>query len=185
MTRIIAGAARGIRLDVPAAGTRPTSDRVRESLFAALESADAIAGARVLDLYAGTGALGLEALSRGASSADLVEHAAGAAQVARANAARVAKAAASTPARVHRASVTSFVRGGAGPYDLVFADPPYDLADEAIGVVLAGCVTLMAEDGLFVLERAARDGLPPLPGRLVLDREKRYGDTGVWWLRRR
>ncbi|NKF31811.1 16S rRNA (guanine(966)-N(2))-methyltransferase RsmD, partial [Pseudomonas sp. BGM005] len=90
MTRIIAGKARGARLAVPAAGTRPTSDRVRESLFGALASFDAFAGARVLDLYAGSGALGLESLSRGAASADLVEHGRAAASVVRRNAAIVA-----------------------------------------------------------------------------------------------
>ncbi|MFT4307055.1 MAG: RsmD family RNA methyltransferase, partial [Microbacterium sp.] len=86
MTRIIAGIAGGTRLDVPARGTRPTSERVRESMFGALETAGALHGARVLDLYAGSGALGLEALSRGARSVDLVERAGPAAAVAAGNA---------------------------------------------------------------------------------------------------
>src|SRR4051812_11896582 len=92
VTRIIGGRAGSIALEVPDAGTRPTSDRVRESLFGALESADALRGARVLDLYAGSGALGLEAVSRGAASADLVDKAPAAASVAQRNAGRVAKA---------------------------------------------------------------------------------------------
>lgn len=183
MTRIIAGAARGIRLDVPHAGTRPTSDRVRESLFAALESAHAVAAARVLDLYAGSGALGLEALSRGAASADLVERAAGAAQVARTNAARAAKAAGTSPARVHRASVSAFLRTARGPYDLVFADPPYDVADDEIAAVLAALVPLLAEGALVVVERGARSPEPPATPGLTSDRDRRYGDTAVWWLR--
>lgn len=87
MTRIIAGAAGGVRLDVPDAGTRPTSDRVRESLFGALETTGLLEGTSVVDLYAGSGALGLEALSRGAAAVDLVERAPRAAQVVRANAA--------------------------------------------------------------------------------------------------
>ena len=92
MTRIIAGSAGGTRLDVPGQGTRPTSDRVRESLFGALESMDAIDDARVLDLYAGSGALGLEALSRGARSAVLVERGRPAAAVIRRNVSAVRKA---------------------------------------------------------------------------------------------
>ena len=92
MTRIIAGLAGGIRLDVPDAGTRPTSERVRESLFGALEPTGMLDGTAVLDLYTGSGALGLESLSRGAASADLVERAPKAAATARRNAERVAKA---------------------------------------------------------------------------------------------
>ena len=183
MTRIIAGAARGIRLDVPHAGTRPTSDRVRESLFAALEAADAVAAARVLDLYAGSGALGLEALSRGAASADLVERAAAAAQIARTNAGRVAKAAGTAPARVHRASVSAYLRTARGPFDLVFADPPYDVDEDEIASVLAALVPLLAAEALVVVERGGRSPEPPATPGLVHDREKRYGDTVVWWLR--
>ena len=108
---------------MPHAGTRPTSDRVRESLFGALESADAIAGARVLDLYAGSGALGLETLSRGAASADLVEMGREAAAVVRRNVAVLTKAGLPT-ARVHQSAVRAFLQRAAGPYDRVVSDPP-------------------------------------------------------------
>ncbi|MEQ6898643.1 16S rRNA (guanine(966)-N(2))-methyltransferase RsmD [Microbacterium sp. KR10-403] len=184
MTRIIAGAARGIRLDVPGSGTRPTSDRVRESLFGSLESADAIDGARVLDLYAGSGALGLEALSRGAASAALVEKAGPAAQIAKGNAARVTTAAglAASTVQVHRADVGGFLTRGAGQYDVVFADPPYDVTDAATGDVLTALVAHLAEDAIVILERAARSPEPPMPTGLAVDRVRRYGDTALWWL---
>lgn len=185
MTRIIAGAAGGLRLDVPASGTRPTSDRVRESLFAALESADAIEGARVLDLYAGSGALGLEALSRGAASADLVERSRPAAGVVRRNAQRVAKAlgsARSAPARVHESTVHAFLSRVAGPYDLVFTDPPYDLDDTAMTADLVALAPLLSPEALVVVERAKRAAPPELDAAgLVLVRERAYGDTRVWW----
>ncbi|QAY61122.1 16S rRNA (guanine(966)-N(2))-methyltransferase RsmD [Microbacterium protaetiae] len=184
MTRIIAGSARGIRLDVPAAGTRPTSDRVRESLFGALEAAGVIDGARVLDLYAGSGALGLEALSRGAASTHLVEKAAAAAQTARANAARVVQAAGlpASAAAVHRSDVATFLARTTRSFDVVFADPPYEVTDAATGHVLAALVPHLARDAIVILERAARSPEPPLPEGLVTDRHKRYGDTALWWL---
>lgn len=169
-------------MDVPDAGTRPTSDRVRESLFGALESADVIEGARVLDLYAGSGALGLESLSRGAVSADLVERARPAAAVARRNAAAVAKAAGIAPARVHESSVHPFLLRTHGPFDLVFTDPPYDLDDAAMTADLVAVAPLLSPDGLIVIERARRSTPPDLDAAgLELWREKTYGDTTIWW----
>lgn len=184
MTRIIAGAARGIRLSVPASGTRPTSDRVRESLFGALESADVISGAHVLDLYAGTGALGLEALSRGAASVQLVEKAGQAVSVARDNAARVAKAAgvAASAVTVHRADAGAFLARSTASYDLVLADPPYAVTDAATGPVLTALAPRMATDAIVILERAARSGPPPLPDGFEITRERTYGDTTLWWI---
>ena len=184
MTRIIAGAARGIRLDVPAAGTRPTSDRVRESLFGALEAADLLAGARVLDLYAGSGALGLEALSRGAASVDLVEKSAAAAQIIRGNAARVSKAAGlpGSAVAVHRTAVATFLARPSNSFDIVFADPPYDVTDAATGEALAALVPHLSDRTVVVLERASRSPQPPLPAAFTVDRHKRYGDTALWWL---
>ncbi len=182
MTRIIAGRARGARLDVPGTGTRPTSDRVRESLFGALESADAVLGARVLDLYAGSGALGLESLSRGALSVDLVERGRPAAAVVRRNAATVAKAGALATARVHETSVLTFLQRTSGPYDLVFSDPPYDLADDAMTQDLVALAPLLSPDALIVVERARRSTPPEFEAAgLSLVREKTYGDTTLWW----
>jgi 16S rRNA (guanine966-N2)-methyltransferase len=182
VTRIIAGAARGARLEIPGAGTRPTSDRVRESLFGALESAGVLGDARVLDLYAGSGALGLEALSRGASSADLVERSRQAAGILRRNAAVVAKAAGSTPASVHEVPVRSFLSRSSGRYDLVFTDPPYDLDDDAMDADLAALVPLLAPDALVVIERAKRSSVPDFDFvGLALVRDRSYGDTRIWW----
>lgn len=182
MTRIIAGRAGGIRLEVPARGTRPTSDRVRESMFAALESADAIAGARALDLYAGSGALGLEALSRGAASADLVERAAAAAQVAGRNAERVA-ATSGARARVHRSAVQTFLsRAAAASFDLVFTDPPYELADADLDADLVLLAPALSADALVVVERARRSPAPDWESASLEEvRERVYGDTVVWW----
>ncbi|WP_136056600.1 16S rRNA (guanine(966)-N(2))-methyltransferase RsmD [Microbacterium sp. K24] len=182
MTRIIAGRARGARLDVPGTGTRPTSDRVRESLFGALEAADALEGARVLDLYAGSGALGLEALSRGAASADLVERGRQAAALIRRNAATVVKAGGSSTARVHEAAVHSYLLRAAGPFDLVFSDPPYDLDDDAMTADLIALAPLLAPDALVIVERARRSTPPDFASAgLDLFREKSYGDTALWW----
>ena len=169
-------------LDVPDAGTRPTSDRVRESLFGALESADALRGAVVLDLYAGSGALGLEAVSRGAASADLVEKSPRAATIVQRNANRVAKAVgADAPIRVHRTSADGYLRSARGPFDLVFLDPPYDVGETELSSTLAILVPLLAAGADVVIERAARSPEPSLPDGLVATRSKRYGDTTMWW----
>ncbi len=169
-------------MGVPPAGTRPTSDRVRESLFGALASVDAFEGARVLDLYAGSGALGLESLSRGAASADLVEQGRPAAAVVRRNAAIVAKAGGLPIARVHESAVRSFLQRAAGPYDLVFSDPPYDLADDAMTADLVALAPLLSPDALVIIERARRSTPPDLAAAgLDLVREKSYGDTTLWW----
>lgn len=183
MTRIIAGRAGSIALEVPDAGTRPTSDRVRESLFGALESADALRGAAVLDLYAGSGALALEAVSRGAAAADLVERAPRAAAVVERNTARVKRSVGVDAAiRVHRAPVTAYLSSARGPFDVVFIDPPYDIAEEEITEVLRLLVPALAPDAIVVVERAKRSPQPTLPAGLALTRDKRYGDTTLWWL---
>ena len=183
MTRIIAGSAGSLPLEVPTAGTRPTSDRVRESLFGALESADALRGARVLDLYAGSGALGLEAASRGAASVDLVEKSPSAAGVVRRNVAKVAKALGGDAAlRVHATAVSAFLRSARGEFDLVFLDPPYDLGDAELTTALEALAPLLSSHATVVVERASRSPEPPLPPRLVRTRDRRYGDTTLWWL---
>lgn len=181
MTRIIAGLARGTTLDVPARGTRPTSDRVRESLFGALTSYGALDGAHVLDLYAGSGALGLEALSRGAASAALVENSRGAAAAATRNAQRVAKAGAPL-AVVHGGTVQSFLRHTSGRFDLIFADPPYDAPESEVAEVLRLTRSCADDDAIMVIERPRRAAEVPWPetGWSGL-REGRYGDTVLWW----
>lgn len=181
MTRIIAGAARGLGLAVPDAGTRPTSDRVRESLFGSLETQGLIDGARVLDLYAGSGALGLESASRGASAVDLVEKARGAASVATRNAAAVAKAT-GVSARVHQTGVLPFLRSSTLIWDLVFIDPPYDVTEGEIGDVLAALASRLSPDSVVIVERAKRSPAPDWAAAgLSALRDKTYGDTTVWW----
>lgn len=184
MTRIIAGRAGGTVLDVPSIGTRPTSDRVRESMFAALESSGELAGARVADLFAGSGALGLEAISRGALAADLVEKSEAAATVARRNLARVARAMGSDAvAQIHRRAVLPFLQTTTQRYDLVLLDPPYDLPDAELAWTLAALTPRLTADALVVVERAARSPQPLSPPTLTPERHRRYGDTAVWWLR--
>lgn len=183
MTRIIAGAAGSLALAVPDAGTRPTSDRVRESLFGALEAFDLIDGARALDLYAGSGALGLEAVSRGAASADLVEKAPRAASVVERNARSVGRAVPGAAIRVHRATVDAFLRATSSVFDLVFVDPPYDLDDAALHETLALLAERLSPDAVVVIERATRSGEPSLPATLAHERAKKHGDTTLWWVR--
>jgi 16S rRNA (guanine966-N2)-methyltransferase len=183
VTRIIAGRAGSLVLEVPDAGTRPTSDRVRESLFGGLESADALHSAAVLDLYAGSGALGLESASRGAASVELVEKSPKAASVAQRNADRVAKSLGRSVAiRVHRAAVDAFLRAARGPFDLVFIDPPYDLSEDDLHTSLTLLTPSLTPEALVVIERASRSGEPMLPEGLVHTRAKKYGDTTLWWV---
>lgn len=186
MTRIIAGAAGSLPLAVPSAGTRPTSDRVRESLFAALDAQGVVAGAHVLDGYAGSGALGLEAVSRGASAADLVDNAAGAVSVLRRNIATVLRAVPAARAAAHRGTVEAFLRSrrDGTPYDLVFLDPPYAVSEAELTETLQALLPHLADDAVVIVERASRSGAPELPDDLVQTRDRRYGDTTLWWLAR-
>ena len=185
MTRIISGFAGSLTLKVPSAGTRPTSDRVREALFSALEARDAIAGARVLDLYAGSGALALEAISRGAASAVLVEKSYAAVQVCKANAALVSGRA----GRGERPSIriigkpaTSYLSSALDDFDLVFIDPPYEVGGLELDHVLEGLVPRLALDAVVALERSSRTPVPAWPGGLALDKMSRYGETTIYWL---
>lgn len=155
---------------------------MRESLFGALESLSAIAGARVLDLYAGSGALGLEALSRGAASAEFVERGRQAAAIVRRNAAVVAKAGGIPAGHVHEGAVHTFLQRASGPFDLVFTDPPYDIDDAAMTADLVALAPLLASDAVVVVERARRSTPPDFDAAgLELFREKSYGDTTLWW----
>lgn len=182
MTRIISGRAGGTVLDVPPKGTRPTSDRVRESLFGALDAAGLVDDARVADLYAGSGALGLESLSRGAASADLVELAAPAAALIRKNAERLRTAGVSAPARVHRANVTTYLAASAQTWDLVFVDPPYDVGEAELTAVLVALAPRLGPDATVIVERAKRSPAPAWDAAgLEADRDRAYGDTTMWW----
>lgn len=181
MTRIIAGAAGGRRLAVPpGAGTRPTSDRAREGLFSTLEALRGpLAGARLLDLYAGSGALGFEALSRGAAAVTLVEAHPRALAALRANAAALGLPGATVVAdRVER-----WVAGAASTaYDVVLADPPYPLDAGELAAVLSTLATrgLVTAAGLVAVERGSRDAFGWPPGWSAL-RARRYGAATLWY----
>lgn len=185
VTRIIAGFAGSLRLAVPPVGTRPTSDRVREAIFSALDARDVLPGARVLDLYAGSGALGLEAASRGAAHVTLVDRATAAHRVTNDNAARLRKAAPRGEAPeivVSSQPVQSFLGGALGTWDVVFLDPPYDLGGAELRHNLEALVPRLSEDAVVVVERSARDAAPEWPDGLDLDRRKDYGETAVFYL---
>jgi 16S rRNA (guanine966-N2)-methyltransferase len=183
VARVIAGEAGGRRLAVPAGrDTRPTSDRAREGLFATITSiTGSLAGARVLDLYAGSGAVGLEALSRGAGHVLLVESGARAARVIRANIEAIGLPGAEVITdRVERV----LTRGpDGGRYDIVFADPPYALADDEV----AGMLTALADRGwlapgaLVIVERATRSGPVSWPAGIAPERARRYGEATFWY----
>jgi 16S rRNA (guanine966-N2)-methyltransferase len=182
--RIVAGRAKGRRLAGPADATRPTSDRTREAMFNSLAARIRLDGARVLDLYAGTGAVGLEALSRGAASAVLVEKNRAALAVLRRNVETVALPGAvvvGRPVQVYLGTEP------VEPFDFVFADPPYDLDDLAVyGQLLRlSSADWLAPGGELVVERAARSGPPALAVPHLTFDERRYGDTVLWYGRRR
>ncbi|WP_150237444.1 16S rRNA (guanine(966)-N(2))-methyltransferase RsmD [Nocardiopsis quinghaiensis] len=185
MTRIIAGTAGGRRISVPQGRTtRPTSDRAREALFSSVQSdLGALDGLRVMDLYAGSGAIGLEALSRGAAHALLVEADRRAAQVARGNIEALGLPGARLAAdRVERL----LGRGNDGePYDLVVADPPYAVTDAEVTRVLADLVGhgWLAEDAVVVVERSKRGAEPVWPEGLRRVRSRGYGEAVLWYSR--
>lgn len=185
MTRIIAGTAGGRRIEVPTRGTRPTSDRVREAMFSSIGSWLAARGrdwpsVGVLDLYAGSGALGLEAASRGARMAVLVERHAQAAGVIRRN----ARACGLGNATVLAEPVGELaIRPNPYPaFELCFVDPPYDVAGSAVAEILIRLAASgwLDPDGLAVVERSAADACP-LPAGWPVHAHRRYGDTAVWY----
>ncbi len=164
----------------PGDGTRPTSDRAREALFGTLESLlGAWAGLRVLDLYAGSGAVGLEALSRGAAHALLVESDPRAARTVAANVATLGL----PGAEVRRGRVERVAAHGLpGPaYDVVFADPPYDLTDDELRTVLADLRPAVADAAVVVVERATRGGAWTWPAGFEEVRSRRYGEATLWY----
>jgi 16S rRNA (guanine966-N2)-methyltransferase len=179
VTRIIAGSARGRRLHVPAGtGTRPTADRAREGLFSSLQSLLDLDGARVLDLYAGSGALGLEALSRGAGSATMVEEDPAAVSAIRANIDLLGL----PGAFVVPQKVETFLANPPEPrYDLVLLDPPYDTDVER---VLDALLPWLAEDAVVMVERRTRSADLTWPDRLLAERSRRYGEATLWYATR-
>lgn len=176
MPRIVAGSARGRSLQVPKSGTRPTSERVREALFSRLDHYGYIQDCAVLDLYAGSGALALEAMSRGAREAYAVEAARAAAQIIKAN----AKAAGLTVHVVNQKAETFLAAPSAVKFDLALLDPPYDVGEDALGAVLELLVGHLKPDALVVVERNKRSAEPLWPAGLRLDDARTMGDTTLW-----
>ncbi|MEV0683710.1 16S rRNA (guanine(966)-N(2))-methyltransferase RsmD [Nocardia sp. NPDC050378] len=178
MTRIIAGVAGGRRLAVPPTGTRPTSDRVREALFSAIDARLDLDGARVLDLYAGSGALGLEALSRGASQALLIEADRKAGAVVRANIAEL-----NLPgAELRLGSVASVLaRPAPAAYDVVFSDPPYDVSTDDVTADLRALAEhgWLAPEALVVVERSIRSPEIAWPAGYSVLKARKYGETRI------
>lgn len=179
--RIIAGRAGSLRLKTPRSGTRPTTDRVREGVFSSLEARAALEGAAVLDLFAGSGALGLESLSRGAASLVLVDRAADAAAVCRANAATVLASLGldRSAVRVLPQTADSFLSGDTGRYDLVFLDPPYDLSDDQLAATLDRLVARLNSGATVLVERSTRSPEPAWPAGLEPVRSRTYGETAI------
>jgi 16S rRNA (guanine966-N2)-methyltransferase len=184
VTRIIAGAAGGRRLATSAGRTtRPTSNRTREGLFSTVMALrGGLSGAAALDLYAGSGAVGLEALSRGATDVILVESDPGAAAVIRANIASIGLAGARLLAgKVER--VLAQGPDGGRPRDFVFADPPYALAGDQLEQVLSALVSQgwLAPAAVVAVERATRSGPLAWPRGLEPDRSRKYGEATLWY----
>jgi 16S rRNA (guanine966-N2)-methyltransferase len=180
VTRIIAGRYGGRRLATPEGPeTRPTADRVREALFGALGPLD---GLRFLDLYAGSGAVGLEALSRGADHALLVESDPRAAKVARENVALLGAVRQAVLA-VGRVGQTLGYGPSGPPYDVVYADPPYPTTEDEVAAMLAALVDKgwLAPDATVVVERSRRSPEPAWVPGITPERSRRYGDTVLWY----
>ncbi|HEY0187194.1 MAG TPA: 16S rRNA (guanine(966)-N(2))-methyltransferase RsmD [Cellulomonas sp.] len=177
MTRIVAGTVGGRTLAVPPAGTRPTSERVREALFSRLDHLGVVADARVLDCYAGSGALGIEAASRGAARVVLVEGGRPAAEVCRRN---VGALGLRGVVEVVQDRVERYVaRPAVEPWDLVLLDPPYDLDETLLGEVLTALVPALAPDAVVVVERSTRTPAPAWPAGLEPFDTRTYGETAV------
>ena len=179
--RVIAGTAGGIRLEVPKNDIRPTMDRVKAAIFSSL--GDRIIGARVLDLFAGTGALGIEALSRGAAEAAFIDRDRSAVEVIERNLKK-----AGVSGRVQKRDVFDFLKGRSSckNYDIIFADPPYDRAkseDPFTKLLLASSelARMLDSDGIFVLEKMPAEQLPPATVWNLI-RNKTYGTTEVLFL---
>ncbi|MET3351789.1 UNVERIFIED_ORG: 16S rRNA (guanine966-N2)-methyltransferase [Arthrobacter sp. UYEF1] len=184
MSRIIAGAAGGTTLvSVPGSLTRPTTDRVKEALFSRLDAFGIIAGARVLDLFAGSGSLGVESGSRGAEAVDLVEFDAKASSVCQRNADLINGVLGRKAVTVHRSKVESFLERTqeTASWDLVFLDPPYPLDDPALSAVLGKLAAHLAPAAVVVVERSTRSPEPFWPVGLERFAEKKYGETRLWF----
>lgn len=182
MTRIIGGTAGGRRIKAPTGdSTRPTSDRVREALFSAIDAGiGSLVGLRFLDLYAGSGAVGLEAMSRGAGLVTLVEHDRRTAALIRQNVKKLGFAQVEVITSTVGRAVAHPPRA---PYDLVFLDPPYALATDLVVDDLRNLVRhdWLTTEALVVVERSTRDRDFAWPAGYRAGRTKKYGETTLWY----
>ena len=189
--RVIAGSARSIRLDAPGEGTRPLGDRVKQTLFAILEPD--LRGARVLDLFAGSGAAGIEALSRGAAHATFIEKDPAAVRVIGSNLARTHLAERADVIRAEalawlrsaaaaRGDAAPIVAGARGPFRVAIVDPPYGQPD-LLAAVLDGLGALIEPGGRVVAKHFWRDHPPAHVGLLASERERRFGETALTFYR--
>lgn len=170
--RVIAGIHKGRRLAAPETpATRPVADRVKEAVFSSL--GDSVVGARVLDLYAGAGSFGIEAVSRGAESVVFVESAKAALNALRANLANIG-----IEAVVDSRPVESYVATLDAEFDLVFADPPWPMDSGALGELLDKLAPHLDDGAVAVVSRRSSDRVPA-PDSLAIDTERRYGDTRI------
>lgn len=186
MSRIIAGQAGGARLSaVRGEKTRPTTDRVKESLFSRLEGYGVIQGAHVADLFAGSGALGLEAASRGAAHVTLVDPDRAAQTAIRANARVLARAGVVAAVEIHArtaaAQISRWEAEGTTPLGLVFLDPPYALGEAELSALMARLPPLLVPDAVLVVERSSRSPEPQWPEGLERFAQKTYGETALWY----
>ena len=184
MTRIIAGAIGSLQLKPAAKATRPTSDRVKESLFAKLDAMGVIEGVKVLDLFAGTGALGLESASRGATSIELVERDRNAfgllEQNVKSSLSSFEKQGISNKIQAHNLDAQRYLKSATSGFDLVFIDPPYELPNSELEQLLLAVADLLSDEGLVVVERSSRSEQLVIES-LELQSSKTYGDTAVWF----
>jgi 16S rRNA (guanine966-N2)-methyltransferase len=189
MTRVIAGSLKGRRLLVPDEGVRPTSDKVREAIFSSLQSRFDFEGARVLDLFAGTGALGIEALSRGAQFASLVESSTATARTLKKNIESLSLTG-NTQVVVRKvgsylndALAANRAQADSSSFDLVFLDPPYDLEGAEVDAALSDLANsgLLAPGAMVVIERPTTSTSPTWPEAIDEQLCRTYGDTTVWY----
>lgn len=186
MSKIVAGHAGGLPLKaVPGSNTRPTTERAKEAVFSWLESRDWLEDNAILDLYTGSGGLAVEAASRGARRVIGVEVARTAAQIADHNAKTVNTALDRGVVIIQQSPVQRFLAATeAGSWDVVMADPPYDIDEDELSTMIEQAFTALMDDGLFVLERAYKAPEPQWPAGVYVVDARRYGEAMVYFVRR-
>lgn len=186
MSKIVAGQAGGLPLkSVPGPDTRPTTERAKEAIFSWLETRDWLNGTAVLDLYTGSGGLAVEAASRGATKVVGIEIARSAAKIAQHNAEIVNTALGTKVVEIVTMPVHRYLQATPeGSWDLILADPPYDIATEELHPIIEQAFTALMDDGLFMLERPFKAAAPDWPADTYVVDDRRYGEARVFFVRR-